>query len=141
MPLKYWWDAFMTSTFLINGLPSTVLKEKSPMEKLLNKQLNFLDVIIFGCACYPCLRPYNSQKLQYRYERCVYLGPSSIHKGHKCLSWSARRLPHQISVSFSIFVSSLQTRDECFAPSFEGGCEGSCQANPFTIKGPWAEGR
>lgn len=32
MPLCHWWDAFVTATQLINGLPTEVLRGKSPME-------------------------------------------------------------------------------------------------------------
>lgn len=30
MPLSFWWDAFQTPVFLINRLPTTILKNKSP---------------------------------------------------------------------------------------------------------------
>ncbi|XP_028752065.1 uncharacterized protein LOC114711803 [Neltuma alba] len=44
----------------------------------------------FGCACFPCLRPYNNHKFQFHFEKCVYLGPSGSHKGYKCLSPSGK---------------------------------------------------
>lgn len=44
MLLRFWWDAFMTSTLIINGLPSPMLKGQSPMEKLIHRQLNFADL-------------------------------------------------------------------------------------------------
>lgn len=40
--------------------------------------------------CYPCLRPYNSQKIQYRSSPCTFLGYNLHHKGYKCLSSSER---------------------------------------------------
>lgn len=45
---------------------------------------------IFGCACFPLLRPYNQHKLQFRSCECVYLGVSPSHKGHKCLAPNGR---------------------------------------------------
>jgi ligand-binding SRPBCC domain-containing protein len=36
MPLKFWDEAFLTATFLINLLPTKVLNLVSPVEKLLN---------------------------------------------------------------------------------------------------------
>lgn len=86
MPLKFWWEAFQIATLLINGLPSPVLDGLSPMEKLFGQRLNYADLRIFGCACCLYLRPYNQHKLDFHIDRCVYLGPSSIHKGHRCMN-------------------------------------------------------
>jgi hypothetical protein len=33
MPLKFWDEAFLTATFLINRLPTPVLHHMSPIEK------------------------------------------------------------------------------------------------------------
>ena len=40
---------------------------------------------VFGCACWPNLRPYNARKLMFRSQQCVFLGHSAQHKGVKCL--------------------------------------------------------
>ena len=39
---------------------------------------------VFGCLCYPFIRPYNSHKLQYRSLQCVFLGYSFQNKRY-CL--------------------------------------------------------
>lgn len=90
MPLNYWWEAFNTAVLLINGLPSSVLNGLSPMEQLLDKCLNYSDLRVFGCACYPYLRPYNQHKLDFHTAKCVYLGPSPVHKGHRCMNSAGR---------------------------------------------------
>lgn len=90
MPLTYWWEAFTTAVLLINSLPSSVLAGKTPSECLLNKSVDYSSFKVFGCACYPCLRPYQQHKFAYHTERCVYLGPSPSHKGHKCMNSSGR---------------------------------------------------
>lgn len=41
--------------------------------------------MIFGCACYPYLRPYNHHKLSCQTSRCIFLGYSSLHKSYQCL--------------------------------------------------------
>jgi hypothetical protein len=92
MPLRFWDDAFQTACFLINRLPTHVLQNKSPFEKLFNSIPDYLFLKTFGCACWPNLRPYNSHKLQPRSLQCVFLGYSLLHHGYKCLYIPTGRL-------------------------------------------------
>ncbi|MCH93963.1 retrovirus-related pol polyprotein from transposon tnt 1-94, partial [Trifolium medium] len=90
LPMKFWDHAFVTAAFLINRIPTPVLHNKSPYFVLLNKQPDYKSLKIFGCACFPFLRPYHSIKLAYRSQECVFLGYSSTYKGYKCLSPEGR---------------------------------------------------
>lgn len=92
MPLKFWDDAFLTSVFLINRLPSKIIQNDTPYERLLGHEPDYTFLRIFGCACWPNLRPYNTKKLQFRSKRCVFLGYSNSHKGFKCLDPSEGRV-------------------------------------------------
>lgn len=85
MPLKYWDQAFLTATYIINILPSKVLDNKTPVELLLQEKPHYNSLHVFGCACWPNLRPYNNRKLSFHSTQCVFLGYSSLHKGFKCL--------------------------------------------------------
>jgi histone deacetylase 1/2 len=60
MPLKFWDEAVSTAVYLINRLPSKVLADESPFEKLFNQKPNYNFLPTFGCAVWPHLRPYNS---------------------------------------------------------------------------------
>jgi histone deacetylase 1/2 len=51
MPLKYWDEAFLTTTFLLNLLPSKVINLESPTECLLKITPNYDALRTFGCAC------------------------------------------------------------------------------------------
>ena len=92
MPLKFWDEAFLTATHLINLLPSKVINYQTPFEKLFLEKPKYNSLHIFGCAVWPNLRPYNSRKLAFRSTRCVFLGYSSMHKGYKCLEPSTGRV-------------------------------------------------
>jgi len=85
MPLKFWDEAFITATYLINRLPSKIINNQTPLECLFHQTPDYSSLRTFGCACWPNLRPYNARKLQFRSKRCVFLGYSNIHKGFKCL--------------------------------------------------------
>jgi histone deacetylase 1/2 len=58
---------------------------ETPIERLLGETPDYTFFKVFGCACWPHLRPYNNRKLQFRSKQCVFLGYSSLHKGYKCL--------------------------------------------------------
>jgi len=65
-------------------LQTTSLKNMSPFEKLFSQTLDYHYLKVFGCTCFPNLRPYNSHKFSLRSKPCVFLGYSSHHKGYKC---------------------------------------------------------
>jgi histone deacetylase 1/2 len=72
MPLKFWDEAFLTATYLINLMPSKVINNTSPVECLLETKPDYKSLRVFGCACWPNLRPYNSRKLAFRSKQCVF---------------------------------------------------------------------
>uniref|UniRef100_A0A2N9HK34 Integrase catalytic domain-containing protein n=1 Tax=Fagus sylvatica TaxID=28930 RepID=A0A2N9HK34_FAGSY len=92
VPFSYWDEAFLTSAYLINCLPSPVTKNKSPLEILYHKTPDYNFLKTFGYACWPHLRPYNTHKFDFRSKRCVFLGYSLNHKGYKCLDLSTNRM-------------------------------------------------
>ena len=92
MPLKFWDQAFLTATYLINLLSSKVVNFEVPIIRLLGETPDYSNLRVFGCACWPNLRPYNSRKLSFRSTQCAFLGYSSMHKGFKCLDISTGRI-------------------------------------------------
>lgn len=92
VPFRFWSDAFVTTCFLINRLPTRLLNMKTPVELLFHEPPDYTFLKVFGCACWPHLRPYNSLKLEFRSKQCVFLGYSSMHKGYKCLHIPSNRV-------------------------------------------------
>jgi histone deacetylase 1/2 len=90
MPRKYWVEAFETSVYLINSLPTPVLAGKSPYKILFNTIPDYKLLKTFGSACFPCLHPYQQHKFQFHTTKCVNLGYSEVVKGYKCLSSTGR---------------------------------------------------
>ena len=85
LPMKFWQYAFQSATFLINRMSSKVVNNDSPYYTLFHKIPEYKSFRVFGCLCYPFIRPYNSHKLQYRSLQCVFLGYSFHNKGYLCL--------------------------------------------------------
>jgi hypothetical protein len=92
LPTFYWVDAFNTSVYLINRMPSPVLQNKCPYSKLLQKNPDYSLLRVFGCTCYPLLRPYSSHKLIYRSKKCIFLGYISNYRGYRCLDLTSKRI-------------------------------------------------
>lgn len=84
-PQKYWVEAFTTVNFLSNLLPHSANSNTSPYEMLHDKSPTYDALRIFGCACFPMMRPYTQNKLDPRSLKCVFLGYSKKYKGYRCL--------------------------------------------------------
>jgi transposase InsO family protein len=80
---KYWVDAFFTAVYTINRLPTAILNHLSPYEKLYHTTPDYQKFRVFGCLCYPLLRPYGLHKLEFRSKPCIFLGYQ--YAGYKCL--------------------------------------------------------
>ena len=90
LPLSFWPEACITATYIINRLPSQQTQNKSPFELIYDQQPDYSFLKVFGCECFPYLRPFQHQKLNFKLEPCLFLGYSPNHKGYKCLSTSGR---------------------------------------------------
>ena len=90
LPLNFLWEAFQTSIYHINGLPSATLKFLTPYEKLFNHKSDYKMLKCFSCACYPYLRDYNKHKFAYHSNKCIFIGYNPSYKGYKCLDPSSQ---------------------------------------------------
>lgn len=86
LPLKVWDYAFLTTIYLINRLPTASLHNVIPYTVLFKQTPDYNFIKVFGCACFPLLRPYNTHKFDFRSHKCLFLGYFTSHKGYKCLS-------------------------------------------------------
>ena len=93
----------MMATYLINRLPTSPLNT-TPLHKLFARDPDFSLMRVFGCACYPFLRPFNKHKLDFRSKQCVFLGISNMHRGYKCLDPSTNKIFVSRHVVFDEYV-------------------------------------
>ena len=92
LPSTYWSFAVQSALSLINLLPTLTLGFLSPWFKLYGQHPDITSFKIFGCACYPFLRPYTKHKLEHRTTECLFLGYSTMSKGYLCLDLLTNKL-------------------------------------------------
>ncbi|KAM0996393.1 hypothetical protein ACFX2C_006406 [Malus domestica] len=73
-------------------MPSPVLSKTSPFQRLFGAEPVISHLKIFGCTCYPLLKPYTTSKLQPKTIKCVFLGYASNYKGYICYDVSHKKV-------------------------------------------------
>jgi hypothetical protein len=106
---KYWPDAFLTTVHTINRLPIATLHHSSAYEKLYNKSSDYHRLRVFGCLCYPLLRPYGLHKLDFKSKPYIFLGYQ--YAGYKCLD----------PVTSKVYLSHHVVFDETHFPAKDHG--------------------
>ncbi|KAH9668313.1 hypothetical protein KPL70_021366 [Citrus sinensis] len=96
IPNSYWGEAILTSTYLINRLPSKTLQFRTSLSVFLDHfpNINFFNSLspkIFGCTVFVHNKQPNQSKLDPRALKCVFVGYSPSQKGYKCYSPCLKR--------------------------------------------------
>lgn len=99
----FWFHSVAHSCYLINRMPCKSLHMVSPYELLFHKPPDLTTLKVFGCSCYPYLRPYTHDKLDPRTTQCIFLGYALGYKGVICYNltynklWLSRHVIHDES--------------------------------------------
>ncbi|KAJ9538099.1 LOW QUALITY PROTEIN: hypothetical protein OSB04_030832 [Centaurea solstitialis] len=100
LPPKFWVEALLSSVHTFNLLPSTTIQYKTPFEVLFGFFPTYSHLRVFGCLCYPNTSPTSTHKLAPRSSACVYLGPSTDHRGYRCLDLITQKVIISRHVNF-----------------------------------------
>jgi len=90
--ISYWGECLLITTYLINRLPSKVLKGQTPYSILFNKLLAYKLLKTFGCLCYVSTLSSGRNKFKPRAKACVFLGYPLGQKGYKVLELDIRKI-------------------------------------------------
>lgn len=82
-------------------MPTLVLSNQSPYQKLFQSSPNYHKLRTFGCLCFPWLRPYAPNKLENRSIPCVFIGYSLTQSGYLCLDPTSGRIYTSRHVRFN----------------------------------------
>ncbi|CAN1319890.1 Retrovirus-related Pol polyprotein from transposon RE1, partial [Linum perenne] len=105
IPKYLWGHALLTAAYLINRVPSKVLKFKTPLQVFqtsfpYSRITSDLPLKIFGCTCFVLTPPQFRSKLDPRSEKCIFVGYSPTQKGYKCFNPITKRLFVSMNVVF-----------------------------------------
>lgn len=105
VPKLFWGQAVLTATYLINRMPSRVLKFQTPCQTLLKsfpttRLISTIPPKIFGCSVFVHINQQHRSKLDPRSLKCIFLGYSSNQKGYKCYSPVTRKFYNSMDVTF-----------------------------------------
>jgi len=105
VPKYLWGDAILTATYLINRMPTRILKYITPLECFKNffpecRLFSDLPLKIFGCTVYVHIPSRLRSKLDPRAEKCVFIGYAPYKKGYKCYNPQTKKTFVSMDVSF-----------------------------------------
>ncbi|KAL8171367.1 hypothetical protein V2J09_023171 [Rumex salicifolius] len=106
-------DVILTTTYLLNRLPSPHLQNKTPFEILFHKTPIYTHLRIFYCRCFASTHPLRPRKFDARSVKCVFLGYQPGTKGYKLYSLETKKVLISRDVVF------LETEFLFFTRSFE----------------------
>lgn len=96
----FWGDGILTATYIINRLPTPVLKGKCPWEVLFCKLPPIEHMKSFGCLSYVNTFPHRRDKLDPRSLPGIFLGYPADQKGYKVYLLDSRKVVVSRNVSF-----------------------------------------
>ncbi|KAJ0478882.1 putative RNA-directed DNA polymerase [Helianthus annuus] len=95
-PQYFWPEAIATSVYLLNRLPTQILKHKTPLQTLAS-QVPIPSVLtllprVFGCTVYVHIPKSDRNKLEPCAEKCLFVGYATHQKGYRCYNPVTRRI-------------------------------------------------
>lgn len=83
MPVRFWGEAILTTSQLINRTPSVVLNNVLPYELLYQAKPSYEHLRVFGSLCFVHSKSRDKDKFGLRSKRCVFVGYPFTQKGWK----------------------------------------------------------
>ncbi|KAK9217910.1 hypothetical protein WN943_006540 [Citrus x changshan-huyou] len=105
VPKYLWGDAVLTACYLINRMPTRVLKYQSPLEYFTliypsSRMTSNIQLRVFGCTVFVHVPNHLRSKLDPRSEKCVFLGYAPNKKGYKCFNPQTKKFHVSMDVIF-----------------------------------------
>ena len=100
VPAPFWGEAALHTIHAINHIPSPVIQNQTPYERLFGSPPDYHHLHSFGSACFVLLQPHEHNKLEPWSRLCYFLGYSKTQKGYQCYDPVSHRLRISSNVVF-----------------------------------------
>nr|GEV90989.1 putative ribonuclease H-like domain-containing protein [Tanacetum cinerariifolium] len=100
LPKRFWGECILTAAYVINRLPSKVIKNKTPFEIIWNKEPDYSLLKVFGCLVYFKNTNTKGDKFEDRGKPGVFLGYPPGTKGYKIFDLETRKIILSRNVNF-----------------------------------------
>uniref|UniRef100_A0A7N2LKK1 Integrase catalytic domain-containing protein n=1 Tax=Quercus lobata TaxID=97700 RepID=A0A7N2LKK1_QUELO len=107
--------AALHAVHVINRIPSAVIHNQTPYERLFGSPLEYHHLHSFGFACFVLLQSHEHKKLEPRSRLCCFLGYGETQKGYRCYD----PISHRLRVSQIFPDESLVPSTNTFNPSLD----------------------
>lgn len=133
LPKTFSGDCILTTTHLINLLPTKLLDYKSPYELLYSKPPNYTPLKTFGYLCYITDVTGIKDKFDPRGLQCVFLGYPFGKKGYKVMDLSTRKSYVSKDVTFIKHIFPFQNMSVHFEPHLFPTISPLCESEETSI--------
>jgi hypothetical protein len=100
VPTPFWGEATLTDVYTINRLPTPILDNCTPYERLLGSIPSYHHLRVFSSTCFVLLQPHERTKLEPCSQLCCFLGYGVEQKGYRCYDPVSHRLRISCHVVF-----------------------------------------
>ena len=92
VPTPFWGEAALHAVHVINHIPSAIIDNQTPYERLFGSPPDYHHLHSFGSACFVLLQPHEHNELEPRSRLCCFLGYGETQKRYRCYDPISHRL-------------------------------------------------